>query len=207
MSPRPYRLGQRQAAIEQTRGRIIEATRELLMENDGFSRFSIDLVARRADVARMTVYHQFGSRVGLLEALCDTLAANGKMESLGGAFQLADPFEALKRYIAVFGHFYDTDRLVTRRLRAVATLDSEFGQIISERDSWRQKGLTVLIQRVHEQRPFPSAEAVAETIAVMLTLTSFESFDTLAGPERSLEEVAPLIQRLALATLDMAYKS
>jgi hypothetical protein len=34
------------------------------------------------------------------------------------------------------------------------------------------------------------------TIDLLYTLTSFETFDTLAGPARSLEEVAPLIQRL-----------
>src|SRR5713226_4068485 len=74
MSPRPYGLGQRQATTEQTRARIINAARELLAESSGFSGFSIDAVARQADVARMTVYHQFGSKIGLLEALCDSLA-------------------------------------------------------------------------------------------------------------------------------------
>ena len=64
MSPRPYRLGQRQVLTEQTRERILTATRELLMTSDGFSGFSIDAVARQADVARMTVYHQFGSKLG-----------------------------------------------------------------------------------------------------------------------------------------------
>jgi len=69
MSPRPYRLGQRQATTEQTRARILAAARELLMARDGFNGFSIDAVAREADVARMTVYYQFGSKIGLLEAL------------------------------------------------------------------------------------------------------------------------------------------
>ncbi len=77
MSPRPYRLGQRQMITEQTRTRILAAARELLMESSGFSSFSLDAVARQADVARMTVYHQFGSKIGLLEALCDSLAALG----------------------------------------------------------------------------------------------------------------------------------
>ncbi len=62
MSPGPYQLGQRQAAIEKTRARIISAASEVLMENSGYARFSIDAVARQADVARMTVYHQFGSK-------------------------------------------------------------------------------------------------------------------------------------------------
>lgn len=83
--PRPYRLGQRQAATEQTRARILAAARDLLMSHDGYARFSIEAVARQADVARMTVYHQFGSKIGLLEALCDSLAASGGMEHLATA--------------------------------------------------------------------------------------------------------------------------
>src|SRR2546425_469397 len=70
MSPRPYRLGQRQVAADENRSRILNAAREQLEEE---ASFSIDAVARRADVARMTVYYQFGSRRGLLEALGDLL--------------------------------------------------------------------------------------------------------------------------------------
>jgi AcrR family transcriptional regulator len=87
MSPRPYRLGQRQAAIEPTRTRILSAARALLMSSDGYSRFSIEAVARQADVARMTVYHQFGSKIGFLEALCDSLAVSGEMEQMATAFR------------------------------------------------------------------------------------------------------------------------
>src|SRR5438034_816285 len=71
MSPRPYRLGQRQVAADETRSRILNAARAQLETE---ASFSIDAVARRADVARMTVYYQFGSRRGLLEALIDDLA-------------------------------------------------------------------------------------------------------------------------------------
>ena len=62
MSPRPYHRGQRQAASEQTRYSVLQAARKLLMESTSFSGFSIEAVARRADVARMTIYHQFGSK-------------------------------------------------------------------------------------------------------------------------------------------------
>src|SRR5437764_6835662 len=125
MSPRPYRLGQRQSTSEQTRTRIIAAARELLMAADGFSGFSIEAVARQADVARMTVYHQFGSKIGLLEALCDSLASYGGMEQLAAAFRRAEPLDALDEYITVFSRFWDSDRLVTRRLRALAALDAD----------------------------------------------------------------------------------
>jgi len=37
---------------------------------------------------------------------------------------------------------------------------------------------------------------------ILFALLSFDTFDTLAGPERSLEEEVPEIQRLALALIE-----
>ncbi len=203
MSPRPYQLGQRQAASEQTRNRIISAARELLMVREGFSGFSIDAVARQADVARMTVYHQFGSKIGLLEALCDSLAASGGMEQLASAFRRPQPLDALDEYITVFGRFWESDRPVTRRLRGLAALDADFEQVIRARDERRRTGLRVIVGRLVEQHGQPAPAALDELVEVLYTLTSFETFDTLAGPARNIEQVTPLIRRLARAALRM----
>src|ERR671934_724490 len=100
MSPRPYRLGQRRVAAEQTRARVIAAARELLMASGGFAGFTIDAVARQAGVARMTVYYQFGSKAGLLEALFDDLASRGGVAQLRAAFSRPDPLPALAGLIA-----------------------------------------------------------------------------------------------------------
>jgi AcrR family transcriptional regulator len=203
MSPRPYRLGQRQATTEQTRARIINAARELLAESSGFSGFSIDAVARQADVARMTVYHQFGSKIGLLEALSDSLAAHGGMEHLADAFRRPEPLDALDEYITVFSRFWSADRLVMRRLRALAALDPDFEHVIRTRDEWRRQGLRVIVQRFAEKHGRPAPEALDEAINVLFTLIGFECFDTLAGPTRSIEEVASMMQRLARAALGL----
>jgi len=90
MSPRPYRLGLRETAVEATRGRIIEAACELLASG-GFGAFTIDTVARVADVSRMTVYNQFGSKAGLLEAIFDWVAERGDVRRLGEAAGHPDP--------------------------------------------------------------------------------------------------------------------
>lgn len=231
MSPRPYQLGQRQAATEQTRARIIQAARELLIAPDGFAKFSIETVARQADVARMTVYHQFGSKLGLLEALCDSLASSGGMQQLANAFRQPDALEALNQYILTFGRFWDVDRLVMRRLRALAALDPDFEQLIHTRDEWGRKGLRVIAQRIIEQQVSSRAEAPCEAatscpeeteavadpggqqaaassevldemVDVLFTLVSFGTFDTLAGSVHSPQEVAPLVARLARAALN-----
>ena len=199
MSPRPYRLGQRQAATEKTRARIISAARELLMEDSGFARFSIDAVARQADVARMTVYHQFGSKIGLLEALCDSLAASGGMQQMATAFKQPEPLDALKEYLLVFGRFWNVDRLVMRRLRALAALDPDFEHVIRTRDEWRRRGVRVLAER----HCLSNDEALEKVVDMLFTLSSFETYDTLAGLTRSMEEVAPLVYRLAHAALNL----
>ncbi len=202
MCPRPYQLGRRQAATEQTRARILAAARELLTADDSLSGFSIDAVARRADVARMTVYYQFGSRVGLLEAIFDDLAAHGGMEDMPSVFQRPDPLDALAVYIAAFGRFYDSDRLILRRLRGLATLDHDLEQALYARGERRRTGLRVIVQHISERYGWPTPETTDEAINILHMLTSFETFDSLAGATRGPQDIAPLVQRLTQAALN-----
>lgn len=202
MSPRPYRLGRRQEATEQTRASILAAARELLTASDGFSGFTIDAVAQKASVARMTVYYQFGSKVGLLEALSDDLAALGRMDRLAAAFQQVDPQTALDEFVATFARFWDADRLAMRRLRALAALDPDFEHVVRARDERRREGAGVLVRRVAEHSEHLDAKRVGEAINALYTLTSFETFDTLAGAANTIESVVPVVQRLARAAMN-----
>ena len=175
--------------------RILTAARELLLTSDAFSGFSIDAVARQADVARMTVYHQFGSKIGLLEALSDSLAAHGGMEQLANAFRQSDPLKALDEFITVFSRFWQSDRLVTRRLRALSALDPDFEKVVKARDERRRHGLHVIVLRCVEKYGKPAPETIDEIVNILFTLLSFETFDTLAGSTQSIEEVSPLVQQ------------
>jgi len=56
----------------ESRGRVMEAVRELLREG-AFHESTVEEVAARAGVSRATVYQQFGSRLGLVDAICDGL--------------------------------------------------------------------------------------------------------------------------------------
>ncbi|MFJ6620964.1 TetR/AcrR family transcriptional regulator [Kitasatospora sp. NPDC091335] len=170
MSPRSYRMGQRQAEVDETRARIVAAARAHLTETGGVS---LDAVARRADVARATVYYQFGSKAGLLEAVCDALAAQGGMAGLGEAFSLADPWAAVDRFVEVLGGFWAVDRVCTRRLRALAALDEEVGRVIADRDARRREGAAVLCGRLPAAPP--------DAVGLLFVLTAFETFDGLAA--------------------------
>ena len=197
MSPRPYRLGQREAAASQTRARILEAARTLLASESGPGSFSIDAVASAAGVVRMTVYYQFKSKQGLLEALFDDLARRGGLEAIPAAFARKDPVEGLDALIAIFCRFYQSERIVLRRLRAAALLDPELEASLRARDGMRRRALQTLIGRVHEAQGRREAEdARHDIIDLVQALTSFETFEILVATRRP-ERVAKLISRTA----------
>ena len=66
--PRPYRMVKRKARTEENRERTLASARTLLLSED-FSEFSMEAVARQAGVIRPTLYYQFKSKAGLLEAV------------------------------------------------------------------------------------------------------------------------------------------
>jgi hypothetical protein len=116
------------------------------------------------------------------------------MLQLASAFQQADPAAALNRFIDVFARFWSSDRIVLRRLRAMAALDHELDQVLRERNEGRRNGLRVIVSRLPAR-----AGHIAETVDLLFALTSFENFDVLAGPDRTPDEVSPLVKRAASA--------
>jgi AcrR family transcriptional regulator len=203
MSPRPYRLGKREEVIDQGRRRILDAARELLRTATSYPEFTVDAVARRADVARATVYYQFGSKTGLLEAVCDDLAEAGGMANLARVFTSPALDGAIQGFITAFAGFWAADRIVMRRLRALAALEPDVGAVIAARDQRRREGLTVLVSRL----PSSNGAPAGPTVQMLYTLTSFETFDTLAGPDGDLADALPMVTWLAEAALFRSHAS
>jgi AcrR family transcriptional regulator len=200
MSPRPYQMGRRQAQIDDARRRVLDAARAVLAESVRYTGFTVDAVAKQAGVARATVYYQFGSKTGLLEALCDALAEAGGMEQLGAAFAEGEPDAALDAFIVAFATFWDADRLVMRRLRALAPLDPDVGRVIAGRDEMRRRGLEVLVGRLP---PVP-AVATEDLVRILSVLTGFEVFDGLAGEKQHAVDVAPTVSALVRSAVNRA---
>ncbi len=76
MATRRYVSSVRTVAAAAKRDRVIGAAARLLRESS-IASFSLGAVAKAAGVTRLTVYHQFGSRRGLLEAIFDQIAERG----------------------------------------------------------------------------------------------------------------------------------
>jgi AcrR family transcriptional regulator len=200
MSPRPYQLGRRQEAADETRERVLAAARELLIAPDGYARFTIDAVAKQAGVARMTVYYRFQSKAGLLEALCDTLAIqSGIAQMMGEVFRQADPLQALQAFLTVLGRFYSTDRLLMRRLHGLSALDPEFALALDARNEKRRVGLRQVLHRLQPRR---QAEWIEAKTALLHAVTTFGVYDSLATAAGTPEQATPLVLKLVLALLE-----
>jgi AcrR family transcriptional regulator len=193
MSPRPYKTGERrQAATEATRSRILEAARTLLADPNASS-FSIDAVAERADVARMTVYYQFKSKGKLLEALFDDFGSRANMREMRKAFQEPNPLTSLGVIIDVFCRLWKSQGALLRRLTALAALDTEVNRALTERGSWRREALTEIVRRL------PETTDQEEIVDVLCALTSFETYEMLAARHKRSEKISSVLYRAAAA--------
>jgi AcrR family transcriptional regulator len=202
MTPRPYQRAKRQEASDETRARVLDATHEMLTRGDGPIRFSIDAVAKRAGVARMTVYYQFGSKAGLLEAFFDSLVDRGPFRRMPGAMGQADPMRALDQVVAIFGEFWEKNRAAHGRLFAAARLDRELDAAMRQRHERRRGVIRALVERLGRWRGKRGAERCRDLVDALFAVTGFPVFETLAADGRTPERCVAMVQKLARATVE-----
>jgi AcrR family transcriptional regulator len=201
MSPRPYNMEKREVATAETRQRILEATRQILAD-ESEEALSMDAIARRADVSRLTIYYQFNSRPGLLEALYDHLATRGNMRRMAEVFHEPDPYAALDKMVSVFVGFWSSDRVVIRRLRAMAALDPEIARGIESRDARRRHIAREILKRITESEKIKyDEEQFKGRVDVVAMLTGFATYDALASAGHREQEIIAVIARLARVTV------
>jgi AcrR family transcriptional regulator len=198
MCPRKYDVGRRRAGAEITRTKILEAARTLLSGKSDPAEFSMEAVAKKANVSRMTVYNRFRSEAGLLEALADYLAAKGGMQHLRQAFMEPRPDEAVRKFVGTFVEFWASDRILLRRLRAFGVLLPGLYKGIRSRDEWRREGAKNLVAKIRA-REGRDARGLDFSVELLTTLTSFETFDAMCSEERPPAEVARQLSESLIA--------
>jgi AcrR family transcriptional regulator len=176
------------------------AARRLLMARQNAKELSLERVAQLAGVTRLTVYHQFRSKTGLLESVYDDLARRGRIaENLASAFQRVAAEDCLDAVIRAFLEFWGAERVAIRRLRAMATLDKTFAGVL-DRDQRRLAVMREVLRRIAAGRaqPLLATEWKAQTLSM---LTSFETFDALAGRTPDTKPVFLILRTMALAVI------
>jgi AcrR family transcriptional regulator len=197
MSPRPYHSPVREAAAGETRARIIAAAGSLLGDPKGSGGFSLEAVAKKAGVTRLTVYKQFGSRRALLEEVFDDLAACRGFHVLAEVMNDADPFRALRRIVSFFCDFYSSDTPALLRLQWACASDPDLDASLRERNERRRRLFAALVRRMAGgRRPDakPLAKPLRDLVDVLFALTSIHVFAELASGGRSTQAACRLIQ-------------
>ncbi len=197
MRSQGQRPGRGDPAIDELRARVLVAARTVVLAHDATGSISIDSIAARAGVARTIVHQQFGTLAGVLEALFDRMTEQGCLGELPTALELIDPLDTVAEVVSIYARFWDGERELFRRLVSIAAFDAELRIALRKRVEHRQQGLRNLARRLAPR----GAQLSTENLDVLCALTSFETLDTLAGPERPIIQAVPLAQGLARAAL------
>lgn len=150
----------RRKASRGTREKIMSAVRELLADGR-FHESTVEEVASRAGVSRATLYQHFGSRLGLVDALCDTFDENPALIAVRGTDDAAV-------FIALVVDFWEAEEPVLRQLYGVAAVDPAARDLVERQRRDRHAELRRLLRSkgLTDKRSF----------AVMSLLTSFETY-------------------------------
>ncbi|HST63939.1 MAG TPA: TetR/AcrR family transcriptional regulator [Mycobacteriales bacterium] len=194
MSPRPYRMGARTASVADTRERVVTAARALFADA-GFHRVSLEEIARRADVARATVYHQFGSKLGVLGAVVEDFERRAGLAALADLVETAPPDRLVRDVVTAGCAYWATDPALARSIIAFAVADPAAADLLAGHDAGRLRLLTRLVARL----PGPVPPAALDTLWL---LTGFAAYDDLTrGRGLSTAAAATLLAELAQAGL------
>jgi AcrR family transcriptional regulator len=203
MSPRAYRSPSRDATASQTRNRIVEAANALLRAPEGFAQFSLETVAKEAQVTRTTVYKHFGSRRAILEIAFDDMSTRGGLHRLGAMLGTVDAHAALHHTITIFCDFWGSDREALVRLHGAAVIDPDFEASLHERNERRRQLLERLVGELAPAKSLRPATR-RDLVDVLFALTSVHMFDQLSRQGRQTGAICQLVQDLADSALQRA---
>lgn len=179
MNPRAYRLGKRAEAAEQTKQRILDAARALIIDA-GFHPVSIDEVAARAGVGRASVYRHFGSKRELLEAVAWDVVGSAGLERLDAARLLPDVTEALHEFLRENCRLFSEIGRGLRTTLNVAWDEPEVAHIVDVTYFGRRvESLEHLAHRLDEADALAPGWTPERVVEALMILTSLEAFEVL----------------------------
>ncbi len=201
MSARPYRLGKRQAEIDNTRERIVDAACALFGES-GFYEVTLADVAKRASVSRATVYYQFESKFGLLDAVHAAAMQRAGYDRIRRAREHNDAALGARLYVREVCMFWSREHALFRNIIGLAAVDQDARRAVDRYDGRRRELITWLVKRLEDQGKLRKSVSQRHAVDVLWMLTGFRAFDQLhSGSGLSARATATLLSDLATAAL------
>lgn len=203
MTPRQYKLGARTDAVQRTRRRILEAAIEIFAD-EGFAGSSVDRIAARADVTRATVYHHFGSKLGLLEALAADAADQAGLADVVELGESAVTTEEVHALLDAFVRFWAAHAVLFRNITGLSAVDPDAAAVVDRRDATRRAGVAALVSRLDDRDLLAADVSQQQATEGLWLLTSYPVFDHLHRRSGlSLTGTTAILTKLADAFLDL----
>lgn len=178
---RPYHSPIRQQQADETRRRILDAARQLLLER-GYDGTTIENVAREAGVSPQTVYATYGSKRGILAGLLDRARFGSDfLETITRAHHATDPDERLRLVAAIARRVYDAERSELDLLRGAGALSPDLAALDREHEQRRmaaQASTVAMLAQSGQLRPDLDAATVGD---IIWTLTGREIYRMLVA--------------------------
>jgi AcrR family transcriptional regulator len=175
MSPTHAYRPRRRAQSGETRRRIVAAVGELL-EEGAFHEATVEEVADRAGVARATLYQHFGSRLGLVDAICESIAESPELRAAKSAGEREDVDVGLGELVGSSVRFWAKHERQLAPLYGVAAVDPAAARLVERQRRDRTSTLAQFATRLHRERRLPAGVGEQRALALLLVLTSFETY-------------------------------
>ena len=190
---RAYRPTRGSARVARTRQRIMDAVRELLADGR-FQEATVAEVAERAGVSRATLYQHFGTRLGLVDAICETLADNPALVALRRAPERESAAEMLQYFLRETVRFWASERAIHRHLYGLAVIDTAAADFVERQRRDRRGEVERVVTALSGIGALDPAPTPTRAAATLMLLCSFPAYDELR--EAGLEE-AEIVDSLA----------
>jgi AcrR family transcriptional regulator len=187
VNSRVYRQQRRAETTARTRAQIMDAVRALL-EQGTFHEASVEEIARAAGVGRATLYQHFGSRLGLVEAICGSLSENPSMVAIQASPDVADPRAALTQMLRQGIRFWDSEESLHRHLYGLAEIDESAAGFVERQTNDRHSVVERIVERLVDADALGDKVTKAQARATLFLLTSFHTFQELRGAGLTPEE-------------------
>src|SRR5215471_18234737 len=175
MPSRRYRSGRGSASSARTVERVLDAAADLVAE-EAFHTATMDDLARRAGVARATVFSRFGSKLGVLEALSLRCAGGPEMRALREAQGLEDPVAAVDALLLAGCDLWEKEGYIMVQLKAIVVLEPEASAIIDAQYDDQRRGMEALARGLQRAGRLRDGWSAARAAAALHALTSVETF-------------------------------
>src|SRR5580765_1035226 len=170
---RAYHSRARQRQAEETRRRILAATRELFASR-GYAGTTVEAIAELADVSPKTITAVFGSKRALLAELINPDAFSPQVQQLiVDLRQAPEPAQRLALVAQITRQAYEPLVSELELLRTAGAVAPELAELARQIEERRRQNQTRLIAYLQEQDRLRPGQSFEEAADVLWALTSY----------------------------------